>query len=1300
MADNLKDVLQINIDLANWGEQLNQMASMYAEKISSLPKLELGNGDLSKGIEQINASINNLVNGMHESMSLLSETMHETANAVEQVTAKVDEAGKSGGNFNSLFGGGLLSSIASTARFYAQWQLVSILFQGLEAIIAAPFKALNEGFDRISSVAERSAQLQGVIASTLILSKDLGTNFRIAGEQATVIVNALEDIAAKTGLDETQITKAFKALLEGGGGAFVTDMKQLVDLTELFGLAIVASGKGVEATRSLVSQLPKLLDNTIAAHAPLLEVLGLTKEKWTEIREQGLLHKDLLERLEPLMKDHLSVVDQAGLRWKVIVEQMGLLKERTEATIAGPLYAQFLNILEQIKNYFDTHAEQIRTIATEMGKLLGVFTQLSSELLHQTQILPALVEAFAVIAGSVGAIANSVTHLSSISQNNKDEEIENAEAFKKRQEEAHALGADNGTTLSDANKQKNIQSETAYQNALDAISTKYTSKRTEEYQRFTNQGDALYNQTKKVVDDLNKLNDPREQDNTSSASSEDSGGLGSAAVLGTKHGPGSDESKAAQNLKLQQLKDFYKQESDAVKLGEDEIRNNISRAEADKTLSVTDGETQRKQSYDTEKLLLQGVADSVKQHASTLGLDPKQAEALANLIKTSQDAETNKAQHSDAQSDEKISADHIRSQEETFKADLARAELLTQQKLALAKKAEAEGLISHEAAVNAEIEATRKGLTQQIALRQEQLDHGNAAGGALANGPERTRIEEQIATLQLSTGIKLNALGLDLIIAKQRDRNEELAHYERLRALELQRVQNSRAAAQDNGQNGPVTTRALDIEEAQAKLNEVAQQASDAGEKFAQALAASGGLWTPAVVQAADAADKLRDAAQAAADHLASLQGFNVQKGLAGIFGGDVGKLTDPDAGGLTKFGVGLEAAGNALKTFSNIVGAVQQGISQGGVLGGIGGGLGAAGGLVGSFNPIAGAAIQGVGEIFSFIGGIFSNASKKLAAEIEKEIKGIEQSYQNGQTNLIGTINALQQEKQNAISQLSGVKGGQDQLDKILPALDQQIAQLTQQATAIRVAFDSAVKGLQLGGGELTTWNNTWTAINKQVRDYLDAGGSLSEANNFLSLSLKQQEKTLQDSLEEGEHSAIADAIKLNDLIKQRQQMIDDQKQAEFSLLTKDSLEKRQSQAVLDGQAITKQKKADADKLNDLNDQINLVSQQLGLEKSVFTIATDIAALKQRSNAIELDQLNQQLDKYRQMQDILQKVGAFQFASNQHFGNGFIPGVDPKPVPPVINVNLPLGWNGNGRQLASDLVNELNRQGRTLVGF
>jgi hypothetical protein len=286
---------------------------------------------------------------------------------------------------------------------------------------------------------------------------------------------------------------------------------------------------------------------------------------------------------------------------------------------------------------------------------------------------------------------------------------------------------------------------------------------------------------------------------------------------------------------------------------------------------------------------------------------------------------------------------------------------------------------------------------------------------------------------------------------------------------------------------------------------------------------------------------------------------------------------------------------------------------SRGGLLGAIGGVTGAIGGAL----PGGGGGIlRSIGGIISSIGrlvsGIFTRAARNIARQIRREVSSILTEFQSGSLGLGETIRRLEQEREQAIRRLSGKKGGRKELDKLLPEIDQALAQLRARQQAIFEQFDARLELLRTGAAFREVAGEVREAI-RQYREYVDAGGDLARANEFLSRSLEDLRARAAEDLAESEERAIEDALELNSLLREREEIIASAAEQERRVLSRGVLERQRTVAQDKSAELEAIRRRRDEQLEELDRNIRIQQLKVDSEARVFDLARDRIALEER---------------------------------------------------------------------------------------
>lgn len=521
-----------------------------------------------------------------------------------------------------------------------------------------------------------------------------------------------------------------------------------------------------------------------------------------------------------------------------------------------------------------------------------------------------------------------------------------------------------------------------------------------------------------------------------------------------------------------------------------------------------------------------------------------------------------------------------------------------------------------------------------------------------------------------------------------------------LLAALMAQIQGARASASQSSLLPSFSGAQAGLEEAR-NLNTTAQnRLVGAQDKEASNPGSVSTAQMQALQQAADAAAAALKRAADAADGMHSF--LNAVKDVTQVIGQMKGAVDDYLAGSKNGGGV-IGGLGSALSD-SKVTG--EGGLLQKGADAAANSGSGilaAAGSAISGAMPLIGPAI---GMMFSVITDLFKSGIQKMVDAINKQITDIKNSAAAGQIGLGQEITELQAAKQQAINELGGSKkkGAQSQLNTILESLNAQIAQLQFQQEQIIQNFDNLANAGALNtlSGTFAQWYTTWDSINQQVKQYVDAGGSIATANEYLNQQLAVQRQTLQDQLNQGDQTSLNDAIQLNQLLTQRVELMKTEAQTEFGIVNADSVERRTSMAVSAGNQLATQRYNYQQQLLQMNEQITLDQQRLTIEGQIFNVSGNLQTLWAKLNADNITSLNEQLAKYKDMQTILNSTAGMTFSgpiSTLPTANLPIPG-EPSVAGPI-TVNVTVSSQGTGINTGNageigDAIGRGIRSGRT----
>lgn len=310
---------------------------------------------------------------------------------------------------------------------------------------------------------------------------------------------------------------------------------------------------------------------------------------------------------------------------------------------------------------------------------------------------------------------------------------------------------------------------------------------------------------------------------------------------------------------------------------------------------------------------------------------------------------------------------------------------------------------------------------------------------------------------------------------------------------------------------------------------------------------------------------------------------------------------------------------------------------AQGGVLGLLGGATRTAGGLIP--NGAAGGIVRGIGGMLSAMGqaitSIFRRAAQRLAREVRQNFEQITTAYREGSLTLSQAITQLEAQREDAIRRLSGKKGGRKELEQLLPQFDAALADLRSRQKAIFEQFDAQLDLLRVGEAFRGVAGKVREVV-QQYRAYVDAGGDLARANEFLSRSLEQVRGDASVALAEGEQQAIEDALRLNDLLREREQLLADAAEEERQIRSRGVLERQRTVAQEKSSQLEVARRKREERLAELDRDIQLARLRVDSESRVFDLASERVALETRLLELRAAEFDREAAQLAALRDIV----------------------------------------------------------------
>lgn len=301
---------------------------------------------------------------------------------------------------------------------------------------------------------------------------------------------------------------------------------------------------------------------------------------------------------------------------------------------------------------------------------------------------------------------------------------------------------------------------------------------------------------------------------------------------------------------------------------------------------------------------------------------------------------------------------------------------------------------------------------------------------------------------------------------------------------------------------------------------------------------------------------------------------------------------------------------------------------------------IGAAARTAGSIIPGPfGAILGGVGSVFSALGrffsGLFKGAARKAAREIRQSFQEIITAFQEGSATLGATIQQLERERERAIRRLSGKKGGREELNKLLPEFDRALAELRARQQAIFEQFEASLQLLRVGRAFRDVAADVQELI-RQFRTYMDAGGDLAKANEFLSRSLEELRADASAELAEGEQQAIENVLRLNQLLLEREQILAEAAEEERRILTRGVLERQRTVAQEKAIELEAVRRRRDERLAQLDQDIQLLQLKVDTESKVFDLTRDRVALEMRLLELKAQEFERETARLAALKEVV----------------------------------------------------------------
>lgn len=309
-------------------------------------------------------------------------------------------------------------------------------------------------------------------------------------------------------------------------------------------------------------------------------------------------------------------------------------------------------------------------------------------------------------------------------------------------------------------------------------------------------------------------------------------------------------------------------------------------------------------------------------------------------------------------------------------------------------------------------------------------------------------------------------------------------------------------------------------------------------------------------------------------------------------------------------------------------------------------------GSAAGPYGMAAGAIIGGV------MGGIFGAKEKQLQEDIHKiqdQMQSIVDSMNEGAITLSQAIADMRKERQAAIAMLAqdpkaskgGGKGGKkgfgpSQGQAIINQIDAQIGQLVNEQKQLLDQLNQQVAILSSPVPFQQYVQSLDTIITKYQQFSSAAAGNAQEVANaqtYLNESLQAYVTTLSQQLNQAQQQAIQDSLTLLSLEYQRQQIINQEAQQEYDILTQGVLTRQRTTAMTKGQEIGQLRYQRDMQLQQIDEQIALQQYKVQTEQKIFDLATTRIGLETQLLSLQQGQTDYQNEQTAALLQVVQQL-------------------------------------------------------------
>ena len=328
-----------------------------------------------------------------------------------------------------------------------------------------------------------------------------------------------------------------------------------------------------------------------------------------------------------------------------------------------------------------------------------------------------------------------------------------------------------------------------------------------------------------------------------------------------------------------------------------------------------------------------------------------------------------------------------------------------------------------------------------------------------------------------------------------------------------------------------------------------------------------------------------------------------------------------------------LQATMGAQTTTSGAIGGALSGASLGAAFGPIGAGIGAA-----------------VGGIFGGIEGSKHEAQAEFLAIMKQSFNSVVEQVNTGligSTQAITQLYSLFQQTGGAYGEIHGSDATKQTLSGMAQTLQQMQIQQQQTIQAMQVALDQVSEPTAY-----QQWMSNLEQIVGQYKQFAQAASDtqqLAQAQQYLTQALQNYATTQATQVQSSEIDAINNALQLNQLYVQRQQLMEQYAQQQQGIMAGGVQVREASASATKAAQLAQLDVQYKQQMDQLNQQIAVSQYQYTTQQGIFNLATTQAGLEMQVISLkdnQIDQQNASIAAQENLINMIKSVPAAQLAT------------------------------------------------------